>query len=155
METIATSTEYKGFTIAFRRQSGTRGGARRYFVEAEGFKAEGYESLAGARGAITKRIANDNMGVAYLAPKAATSDDKERASVPALVPTSRSQREGYVSGKVNGRIKRGEYVKPAYLHSYTDDYHNPSRKARKAEEMDRNKRRWPHKHAIYGGKIVR
>ena len=44
------TTEYKGFNIVFRD------GAERYFVEADGFKADGYTSEALAKTAITKFV---------------------------------------------------------------------------------------------------
>lgn len=104
----------------------------------------------------TKHLLSSKANVAHLKKsleQLANGQVAEHALVePAF--TSRAKREGYLSGRINGRFVRKEYTKPMCLNSYTDDYHTPSRKARKAEEMEYNKRRWPQKHAIYGGKVV-
>lgn len=63
---------------------------------------------------------------------------------------SRAQREGYQSGKINGRIERGCKRHKRSLDSMIDGYYKANRKARKRNIMDvRNSER----QGAYGGFI--
>jgi len=81
---MSNATPYKGFSI-------TEGGTNCFVTAEDGkphpaFKVTGYGSMNAAKGAITKHLSKQEMG-AFLdkkpaAPKAATSNDTDKASVP-------------------------------------------------------------------------
>jgi hypothetical protein len=100
------NTQYKGFTIEFRRKTPARGGDMRYFVNGEAFNPDGYATMNNAKGAITKHLQaleakskeqTSTPGFPVRTPlglkaalskrsKPATSADTDRATVATAAP---------------------------------------------------------------------
>jgi hypothetical protein len=81
------TVEYKGFTIL----CGIANSSDRFFVQSTEndtkFNIDGYATLGNAKGAITKHLqatGKEPINGSIPAPKAATSDDTDKASVPLL-----------------------------------------------------------------------
>lgn len=101
-------TEYKGFNIEFV-SNGITIDSGRYFVRADGFKAEGYSTLNNAKGAITKHLAakgiNPTGDFTKTEERIAELVEATRASgLTILHPSkpvvqSRNKREGRYAGK--------------------------------------------------------